>query len=44
MRYFFHWDLSPYANILKYLKRISDRPAYQMAMKKGDPTMPLLLT
>jgi glutathione S-transferase len=44
MRYFFHWDLSPYVNILKYLKRISDRPAYQMAMKKGDPTMPLLLT
>ena len=44
MRYFYHWDLSPYKNILKYLKRISDRPAYQRAMKKGDPNMPLLLT
>jgi len=44
MRYFFHWDLSPYGNILKYLKLISDRPAYQRAMKKGDPNMSLLLT
>ena len=44
MRYFFHWDLSLYGNILKYLKRISDRPDYQRAMKKADLNMPLLLT
>ena len=44
MRYFCPWDLSPYQNILRYLKVISHRPAYQRAMTKGDPQMKLLLT
>jgi glutathione S-transferase len=44
MRYFFPVDIKPYPHILAYLQRISQRPAYQAAMKKGDPDMPLLLT
>lgn len=32
-----------YKNILRYLKDIGDRPAYQRAMEKGDPEMQLLL-
>jgi glutathione S-transferase len=44
MRYFCPWDLSPYQNILRDLKVISHRPAYQRAMTKGDPQMKLLLT
>jgi glutathione S-transferase len=44
MRAFVPRDLSPYPNICAYLKRIGDRPAYQRAMKKGDPTMTPLLT
>ena len=32
-----------YPNILRYLKDIGDRPAYQRAMEKGDPEMKLLL-
>ena len=44
MRYFMPVDLSPYPNILSYLQRIAARPAYQAAMQKGDPGMPLLLT
>lgn len=32
-------DLTPYQNILRYLQDISKRPAYQSAMKKGDPTL-----
>lgn len=44
MRYFHPFDLSPYPNILQYLRRIAERPAYQVAMAKGDPGMPLLLT
>ncbi|GGC73696.1 glutathione S-transferase [Siccirubricoccus deserti] len=44
MRYFMSVDLAPYPNILAYLQRIAQRPAYQRAMEKGDPGMPLLLT
>lgn len=44
MRLFLPLDLSPYPNILAYLQRIGARPAYKLAMKKGDPDMePLLL-
>ena len=43
MRSFTPYDLKPYPNILAYLKRIGAREAYQRAMKKGDPGMPLLL-
>ncbi|KAH7409796.1 glutathione S-transferase-like protein [Phaeosphaeria sp. MPI-PUGE-AT-0046c] len=32
-----------YANILRYLQDIGDRPAYQRAMEKGDPEMRLLI-
>ncbi|RZL90815.1 MAG: glutathione S-transferase family protein [Variovorax sp.] len=44
MRYFYPLDLAPYPNILAYLRRIGERKAYQLAMQKGDPGMPLLLT
>lgn len=44
MRYFCPTDLSPYPAILAYLQRVAARPAYQRAMAKGDPGMPLLLT
>ena len=44
MRYFLPYDISGYANILAYLERIGQRPAYQTAMKKGDPDMALLLS
>ena len=43
MRYFIPFELKPYPAILAYLQRISARPAYQVAMAKGDPGMPLLL-
>ena len=32
-------DLSASPNLRAYLKRIGERPAYQRAMKKGDPEM-----
>ena len=44
MRYFYPVDLSGYPHILAYLQRISQREAYQRAMRKGDPGMALLLT
>ena len=44
MRNFAPVDLSPYPAILAYLQRVAARPAYQRAMAKGDPGMPLLLT
>ena len=44
MRYFYPLDLAPYPNILAYLQRIAAREAYQRAMQKGDPGMPLLLS
>lgn len=44
MRYFYPVDLAAYPRILAYLQRISQREAYQRAMRKGDPGMELLLT
>jgi glutathione S-transferase len=44
MRYFLSLDIAPYRNILGYLARIGERPAYRSAMAKGDPGMPLQLT
>jgi glutathione S-transferase len=38
------FDPAPYPHILRYLKRISEREAYQRAMHKGDPGMTPLLT
>lgn len=40
MRGFFpKLDLGPYANILRYLKDVAARPAYQEALRKGDFSM-----
>jgi glutathione S-transferase len=44
MRYFLPLDVQPYPNVVAYLARIGQRPAYQTAMQKGDPGMALLLT
>jgi glutathione S-transferase len=44
MRYFLPLDIHPYPNVVAYLARIGQRPAYQTAMQKGDPGMALLLT
>lgn len=43
MRVFTPFDLTSYPNIRAYLKRIGARPAYQRAMKKGDPDLTPLL-
>jgi glutathione S-transferase len=43
MRSFTPYEIKPYPNILAYLRRIGARKAYQRAMLKGDPGMPLLL-
>src|ERR671931_536889 len=43
MRSFTPYDLKPYPNIVAYLQRIGARGAYQRAMRKGDPGMPLML-
>lgn len=32
-------DLGPYANVLRYLKDVAARPAYQEAVRKGDHGM-----
>ena len=44
MRYFMPYDIGRCPNIVRYLARIGDRPAYRRAMEKGDPGMKLLLT
>jgi glutathione S-transferase len=44
MRYFLPYDLKRCPNIVGYLARIAQRPAYRRAMEKGDPGMALLLT
>ena len=44
MRLSYAFDLKRYPAILAYLQRIGGRPAYQRAMKKGDPDMTPLLT
>jgi glutathione S-transferase len=43
MRYFLPYDLARCPNIVRYLARIGQRPAYRRAMEKGDPGMVLLL-
>src|SRR5882724_2093963 len=43
MRYFLPYDLKRCPNIVSYLARIGQRPAYRRAMAKGDPAMALLL-
>jgi glutathione S-transferase len=44
MRAFAPRDISGYPNILAYLRRIGERPAYQRAMAKGDPGMAPMLS
>ena len=39
MRLFQPVDLAPHPNILAYLQRIGERPAYRRAMAKGDPDL-----
>lgn len=34
---FYPLDLSAYKNVLSYIQRMVKRPAYQTALKKGDP-------
>lgn len=43
MRVFLPLDLTPYPNILAYLRCIGARDAYQRAMRNGDPGMTPLL-
>ncbi len=43
MRSFCAVDLADFPNLQAYLQRIGKRPAYQRAMAKGDPGMPLML-
>ncbi|KAK8061757.1 glutathione S-transferase [Apiospora phragmitis] len=42
-RYFAPYALTDYPNILAYLQRVSERPAYRRAMEKADPDMELVL-
>jgi glutathione S-transferase len=44
MRLFSPRDISPYPNLLAYLRRIGARPAYRRAMQKADPDLPPHLT
>lgn len=44
MRLFLPLDLGPWSNILAYLRRVGNRPAYQRAMRKGDPDLAPLLS
>ena len=37
MRTFVALDLSPYAHLRAYLRRVADRPAFQRAMAKAEP-------
>jgi glutathione S-transferase len=37
-------SIAAYPNLLAYLQRIGERPAYQRAMAKAEPGMPLRLT
>ena len=39
MRHFYPLDVSPYAQIQRYLKRMREREGYRRAMRKGDPEM-----
>jgi glutathione S-transferase len=42
-RLFYSYSLSDYPNILSWLKRISEREAFQRACKKGDPGLAPLI-
>ena len=42
-RLFMGFSLEPYPNILKWLSRVGERPAYRRAMQKGDPGFEPLL-
>jgi glutathione S-transferase len=44
MRAFVPRDISGCPNVLAYLQRIGTRPAYRLAMQKGDPQMTPMLT
>lgn len=44
MRLFVPRDISGFPNILAYLGRIGERPAFQSAMRKADPDLPLHLS
>ena len=44
MRMFVPYDISRHPNILAYLQRIADRPAFKRARQKADPDMPLNLS
>jgi glutathione S-transferase len=44
MRAFVPRDISGNPNVLAYLRRIGERPAYRRAMQKGDPQMAPLLS
>lgn len=44
MRLFAPRDLAPSPNIRAHLQRIGDRPAFQRAMHKADPDLPLQLS
>jgi glutathione S-transferase len=44
MRMFAARDISGLPNLLAYLQRIAARPAFQRAMAKADPDLPLKLT
>ncbi|KAF2207310.1 hypothetical protein CERZMDRAFT_62928 [Cercospora zeae-maydis SCOH1-5] len=37
MREFVQFDLSKYPDLLKYMKKVVDRPAYRKYLEKGDP-------
>jgi glutathione S-transferase len=41
-RYWSPLSYAGYDNILRWLKDVSERPAYQRAMQKGDPEMKIL--
>ena len=42
-RAFRQTSIDPYPNLKRYLQRIGERPAYQRAMAKAEPGMPLML-
>jgi len=42
-RYFFSYSLAEYGSVLRYLRRVSQREAYQRAMRRCDPDMELVL-
>jgi glutathione S-transferase len=44
MRLFQPIDLMPWPNIRAYLQRIGERPAYRLAMTKGDPDLTPMLS